>query len=96
MIATLIFKNEANVVVCRNTFEGGDLAHYYNENTTPILMRPTNPKLGLSSISVKSENGNLTFQFIRQNQDANQRYFNIQDETMLYMIVAFGSGKILN
>ena len=80
-------------MVCENTAEGTDVAHYYNERTLPILMSSSDRQLGLTSTSVKSENGNLTCRFIRENQNADERYYNIDDDTKLYMIVAFGSGN---
>ena len=80
-------------MVCENTADGTDVSHYYNERTLPILLSSSEPQLGLSSTLVKSEDGNFTCLFTRSNQESNEKYYNIDDNTNLYMIVAFGSGN---
>merc|ERR1719350_2251250 len=64
-----------NVIVCKTT---GTVEHQFNIGYfAPVLLSPTNPKIGLSDATVSNENGMITCSVTRQNSLDMPNYFEL-------------------
>ena len=91
-----MLKNGASVVICKTTSSNnGTVQTWFNNGYVPIVVDLANPNLGLSNTRISAASGFLQCNFTRQNSIMNSKYYNLNNMSTPFIIVAFGSGKIL-
>ena len=90
LFVSSLIKNGASVVICTSSASGTAVQHNYNANYNTLVLDSNNQQLGLSKVAVASSNGVLACSFTRDNSNSNANYFNLNENTLPYVIVGYG------
>lgn len=87
-------KSGASVVICKTTSSrNGSVQTWFNNNYVPSIVDLNNPTLGLSNVKILAVSRFLECSYSRQNHILNSKYYNINNISTPFIIVALGSGK---
>ena len=68
----------------------GNVYHYYNYGFNPDYLDPNNPQIGLSNMTISTQNNNLLCSFSRDNSNPNKNYYNLNTQ-QAYLAAAYGN-----
>ena len=89
----LKFKGGTNFILCRTSISNTSVENWYNNGFSPSVLESSNPQLGLSNVQVFAMDGMLVCLFTRMNIMNTSKYYSIANDSLPYIISAFGSGK---
>ena len=87
-------KGGTSVTLCRTSVNNGSVETWHNNGYVPQVVDSTDRQLGLSNARVSSMSGMLMCSFTRANTVSNGNYYNVNNASTPYFIVAYGSGDI--
>lgn len=81
--------------LCRN-YNNSDssIQHFFNNGYYSTQLDSINPSIGLSRTNISVIDGKLVCSFTRANDNPNPRYYKIDEFIRVYVLVAYGPGKI--
>ena len=78
--------------MCRTSISNVSVENWINNGYVPSVLNSSDPQIGLSNVSVYSEDGRIRCHFTRDNTAPIYNYYTIDNSSLPFIVSAFGSG----